>query len=230
MVIEFCPNCDLDLEEGEIGVGDTAYRFRYCDSCEWHGDITQFRLLRYQGGKEYWIDPTIVRPDIGLWETLKGRLHLTGEAQDKKFLGGPSRSKVRPLSPCPHCGAEIELHHDLCDDLSGYLSSWSCDACGFQGDTIRHPAPGIFTHTEGYRCICWRGRTYELTENQSAYVKKLHLACLAGTPDVHQSDLLKETAPTGGRRLRDSFKCANRELLGKLIVRGTRRGNFRLNL
>jgi hypothetical protein len=55
------------------------------------------------------------------------------------------------------------------------------------------------------------------------------LQYLIGAPDVHQDELLKEIGRPCSR-VRDSFRSANPELWGTLIVRGARKGTFRINL
>ena len=228
-MFKFCPKCDCGpLQEGELRGSGVAYKFQYCDSCDWQGEIIRFQLVRHAWGTIYKIDPTIVRPDVALFETLRGRLDL----KEKTLKKDPSSTAVLhpvPSSPCPQCGTLIELRHELCGDLSGYSSAWSCQ-CGFSTPPLKYAAPGMFTHTLDYRRISWSGKNYELTGNESKYVRKLHLAFLAGVPDIHQDDLLKETGPLTGRKVRDSFRSSNRELWGTLIIRGARRGTLRLNL
>ena len=229
MLVKNCPKCDLGpLEVGELQGSDIAYRFQYCDDCDWQGEIIRFQLVRHAWGRAYKIDPTTVAPDAALFETLRGRLNLTAETR-KVALDSASVSQHRPSSPCPQCGTSMKLRYELNGDLSGYSSSWSC-LCGFNSPPVKHPAPGLFTHTADYRQISWRGRNYELTENEKVYVRQLHVALLGGVPDVHQDDLLKETGPLTGRKVRDSFRSSNRELWGTLIISGARRGTLRLNL
>src|SRR2546427_9019673 len=112
------------------------------------------------------IDGNFVRPDLALLHTLKGRLHLTPETLAN--LASGSLAAQPPLTAsCPECGRTIQLEHQISGDQRAYRVSWFCNGCGFQSEATDIPAPGIFTHSEGYKWICWRGTNYELTPNQA---------------------------------------------------------------
>jgi hypothetical protein len=226
----YCPDCEWGpVQEGELRVGDVVYQWQYCEDCRWQSEITCSQVLRVEWGTAYKIHPTIVRPDVALFRNLRGRLQLTTEVSKKPLASGSADFPCLPSAPCPQCGAVIQQHHELCEDLSGYYASWCCEVCGFQSEPIKNLGPGFFRHAEDYSWISWRGKRYELTWNQSVIIKKLHKQYLTGARDVHENELLKEI----GRpisRVRDSFRSANQELLGTLIIRGARRGTFRINL
>ena len=89
-----------------------------------------------------------------------------------------------------------------------------------------------FRALDDYRTICFKGKTYQLTKNQSVIVKILHEAHIAGTPAVGKDTLLKAIEAETSR-VRYSFK--NSRLWGSLIVAGGsrsggRRGTYWLNL
>jgi hypothetical protein len=225
-----CPECEEGpLQEGELRDGDVVYQWQYCDDCHWQSEIIRAKEVRWEYGTALKIDPMIVRPDVALFRSLRGRLQLTTEASKKPLASGSADFQSLPLAPCPHCGAVIQQHQELCEDLSGYHASWCCERCGFRSEAIKILGPGAFRHAEDYRWISWKGKRYDLTWNQRVIIQKLHKQHLAGAPDVHQDELLKEI----GRpisRVRDSFRSANRELRGTLIIPGARRGTFRINL
>jgi hypothetical protein len=231
---DFCPNCKWGpLQQGELSDGNIIYTWEYCNDCRWQGEITRSRILRYDWGYSYKIDLTTVRPDIALFRMLRGRLQLTNEDASEKQLSpsGHPILEFAPSAPCPQCRSVIQQSHRPCEDLSGYQVFWSCQACGFETEPMNSPAPGLFTHSEGYRWISWRGKPYQLTSNQTKIVTKLHVSFLNGAADVHQGELLDEIGLPSSR-VRDSFRSANRELWGTLIVHavGARRGSLRINL
>ena len=84
----------------------------------------------------------------------------------------------------------------------------------------------IFSASEDYRSVTYKGDSHILTQNQSIMVRLLHRAHLAGHPDVGKDRLLlaieSETS-----EVRSSFK--NSPLWNSLIVR-KRRGTYRLDL
>jgi hypothetical protein len=220
----YCPDCEWGpLQEGELRDGDVVYQWQYCDECGWQSEVTRYQVRRVEWGTVLKIDPTIVSPDVALFRSLRGRLQLTTEAPKKPLASGSSEFPCLPSARCPHCGAVIQQHHELCQDLSGYYASWCCEVCGFQSEAIKNPGPGVFTHSEEYRRISWRGKRYEPTRNQRVFIKKLHLQYLIGAPDVHQDELLKEIGQPSSR-VRDSFRSANRELWGTLIIHALVRG------
>jgi len=88
-------------------------------------------------------------------------------------------------------------------------------------------AAGSFTHSEDYRSVTLQGKPYTLTTSQAAIVQMLHEELQHGTPELGQAYIL-ERLGTPNSRLRDTFKGP--ELWGKLIVRGKKRGTYRLNL
>jgi hypothetical protein len=82
-------------------------------------------------------------------------------------------------------------------------------------------------HSEDFRTVYCQGLEHHLTLNQARVVERLWLAYENKTPEVHQSTLL-EKLEIYSRRVRDVFK--NSTALGTLIVKGEKRGTFRLNL
>jgi hypothetical protein len=84
-----------------------------------------------------------------------------------------------------------------------------------------------FQHSPDYRSITFAGENCTLTRNQSLVVETLHEAYLKGLPEVGK-DLLLQKVESTNVRLRDTFK--NSPLWRRLIVRGEKRGTYRLNL
>ncbi len=89
------------------------------------------------------------------------------------------------------------------------------------------PATSNFQHSNDYRSVVFGGQQHTLTSQQAHVVKMLHQAYSSGTPDLGKDYILEELE-TPASRLRDTFKSSR--LWGTLIVTGTKRGTYRLNL
>jgi hypothetical protein len=89
------------------------------------------------------------------------------------------------------------------------------------------PAIPDFRYSEDFQTVYTNGKEYHLTLNQGRVVERLWIARQNKTPEIHQSTLL-EQLEIYSRRVRDVFK--NSPALGTLIVKGERKGHFRLNL
>jgi len=226
-----CPKCCCSgLSEGEIRDGKTAvYQDQYCESCDWRSKLHRYRLVPNKHGFALHPDATFVRPDIALSLKLRGKFRL-GDNSDYISEFAP-QVRYGPSAPCPGCGREIEMRFGLRNDITAYKAYWECDDCGFQGHSGTFVSPGLFVPSFGYKHILWRGKSYLLTRNQRVIIEELHEAYKRGYPDVYEDDLLaKLGSPTS--TLRDSFRRANKGLLGILIIRSPEapRGTYRLNL
>jgi hypothetical protein len=84
-----------------------------------------------------------------------------------------------------------------------------------------------FVASPDYRTVCFRGKEYSLTRNQSTIVRLLHEAYTGRTPAVGK-ELLLAAIQAETSRVRDSFR--NSPLWGSLIIPGKRRGAYQLNL
>jgi hypothetical protein len=84
-----------------------------------------------------------------------------------------------------------------------------------------------FRHSEDFRTINHQGQEYHLTLNQAQVVERLLAAHENKTPEVHQDTLLVNLG-IYSKRVRDVFK--NSSAFGTLVIKGERKGNFRLNL
>jgi hypothetical protein len=82
-------------------------------------------------------------------------------------------------------------------------------------------------HSEDFRTVCYQGKEYHLTLNQARVTERLLKAHQNKTPEVHQATLL-ENLEIYSKRVRDVFK--NSPTWGTLIVKGEKKGTFRLNL
>lgn len=91
---------------------------------------------------------------------------------------------------------------------------------------LRPPAPKDFNHSEDYRSVAFHGGTYTLTSRQAQVVQLLHEAQQRG--QALSQDYILEKLETPASRLRDTFKESG--LWGTLIVRGEKRGMYRLNV
>jgi hypothetical protein len=86
----------------------------------------------------------------------------------------------------------------------------------------------IFSASEDYRSIRYKGATYTLTRNQATITRMLHEAYLKGTPTLGKNALLAAIEAETSR-VRDSFKVS--PLWGTLIVQNRKpRGTYQLDL
>ena len=84
-----------------------------------------------------------------------------------------------------------------------------------------------FFHAEDYCSAFYNGEPYTFTLAQARVVKELHEAYLNKIPEVRIETLL-HVSDTNSTRMRDIFKnCPNWR---NLIVRGKRKGTYRLKL
>lgn len=101
---------------------------------------------------------------------------------------------------------------------------------GVQSDHPKNARPESLPelkHSEDFRTISYQGHEYHLTLNQARVTERLLIAHQNKTPEVHQATLL-EKLEIYSKRVRDVFK--NSPALGTLIVKGEKKGTFRLNL
>jgi predicted RNA-binding Zn-ribbon protein involved in translation (DUF1610 family) len=226
-----CPKCGWDsLKRGEAVHDDIAYVWQYCEDCDWRGDVIRCQLIKYPYGTAYKIDPTIVRPDVALFQTLRGKLSFQFESAARTPAISPRGStQTLPSAPCPRCGNIIEQQHDLRTDGSAYDAWWSCPGCGFHSEAPTIHAPGKFKHSSDYSRITWIGKAFVLGVSAAAFLKILHQHYLAGDPDVPLSEWRG--------RPKDWFRGPLQELWGSkknhetaLIIPGARKGTRRLNL
>lgn len=87
--------------------------------------------------------------------------------------------------------------------------------------------PRIFSASEDYCSITYRGVPYILTKNQRKIIKLLHEAYIEGTPALSKGALLSAIEAETSR-VRDSFK--NSPLWRTLVISNGRRGTYSLNL
>ncbi|MCK6619733.1 MAG: 7-cyano-7-deazaguanine synthase [Calditrichaceae bacterium] len=93
-------------------------------------------------------------------------------------------------------------------------------------------AEGAFSHSDDFRSINYNGFAYTLTSKQAEVVKLLYNAWEQGTPDIGQGFILTKLDPDdkrSNRRLRDVFKSTP-EVWGTLIIPGSKKGTYRLNI
>lgn len=88
--------------------------------------------------------------------------------------------------------------------------------------------PPVFSHSPDYRRVNLRGETFSLTPIQASVVQALYENCANSGYEAGQAHLL-EVVDSTSKRLRDLFRSSKRAF-GKLIVNGSKRGTFRLNL
>lgn len=93
--------------------------------------------------------------------------------------------------------------------------------------SILNSAVNRFVPTCDYRSVLFEGKQYTLTRNQATIVKTLHRAREAG-PSTVGTDTLLAAIEAETSRVCDSFK--NSPLWGTLVVRGEKRGTYKLSL
>ena len=96
-----------------------------------------------------------------------------------------------------------------------------------KADEVLTSSTPVIHFSEDYRTVRKNGQEFHLTLNQARIVEKLWQAHTNKTPEVHQSTLL-EKLEIYSTRLRDVFK--NSEAFNSLVVRGEKRGTFRINV
>ena len=86
-----------------------------------------------------------------------------------------------------------------------------------------------FKASKDFRRIVFHDIGYSLTLNQVQVMKILWEEYSSGIHEVHKDSLL-ENADIKSLRLKDIFKKTNAKLLGSLIVSGSAKGMYKLNL
>jgi hypothetical protein len=82
-------------------------------------------------------------------------------------------------------------------------------------------------HSVDFRCVCLGCKEYTFSPTQARCVEIMWKASENGTPEMGQQAIL-EAAESRSTRLREVFK--NSSAWGTLIVRGKKRGTYRLDL
>jgi hypothetical protein len=85
----------------------------------------------------------------------------------------------------------------------------------------------LFTFSDDYRSITYRGQPYTLTSNRATIIRLLHAPHKQGRPAVHCSTLLK-AVESETSEVRSFFRGS--PLWGTLIVKGPDKGTYQLNL
>jgi len=219
-----CPSCGYEALDGEMSGGQTVLEWQYCEECDWIGNINLCRVQEFEWGTARVVDSTFVRPDLALLKVLKGRLHFTPETLENLIVP-PSHVNAPVTAPCPQCGRIIQLEHRISEDQTAIRAFWFCDSCGFKGDPISIPAPGLLRLC--HRRLAWRGTSYELTKQQSMIIETLYLHYRKGQPTVLELRLMADIGLPNSRA-RDCFRRRNSELWGTLIIK--KGGTLRLNL
>jgi len=86
--------------------------------------------------------------------------------------------------------------------------------------------PDSLSHSPDYRSVTRRGTIYGFSPLQADALRILFEALNAGAPEVGQAYILEQIGSTQ-KHLKDVFK--HDPAWGTLIVRGQRRGTFRLD-
>jgi hypothetical protein len=89
--------------------------------------------------------------------------------------------------------------------------------------------PSIFTHSDDFTHVCVRGRDFDLTLQQAKIVQFMYEQHQRGTRNLHKTRILNHIGVPSHQRLRDLF-LSRKGTWGTLIVKGTGRGFFRLNI
>jgi len=84
-----------------------------------------------------------------------------------------------------------------------------------------------FKHSQDFRSITWKGKTYYLKPKAAEVVQFLYESHLNGTPELNKHTILEEI-DSEGKRLRDIFKGTG--VWRTLVVPGKTQGTWKLNL
>lgn len=84
-----------------------------------------------------------------------------------------------------------------------------------------------FLHSPDYRNIVYNGKAYFLPPLAAQAVKQLYKAYKNDTPEISISYIL-EKIDSNNKRIQDIF--FETELLGNLVIKGTTKGTYKLNL
>jgi len=116
----------------------------------------------------------------------------------------------------------VENQHTLSDQVNEVLKQQTKAPV----QQMNQLAQGISAAPD-YRCINCQGQIYTFTSRQSQIIEILFASYQNGTPDVGQ-DYLLETLNIDSTRLRDVFRSS--DAWGTLVIKGTKRGTYRLNI
>jgi hypothetical protein len=140
----------------------------------------------------------------------------------------PSKSTAKP-EPSPVLATESRLQRRLAIlDMLATEKQTDNRNMGVPQSKSAKQSP-IFTHSDDYRSVNMRGKSYALTSRQAQMIESLHSAHESGNADVSIDGLLEKIG-TPNSRWQDTFK-SNPEAKKALIKSGERRkGTLRLNL
>jgi hypothetical protein len=93
--------------------------------------------------------------------------------------------------------------------------------------SLPHEDKTVFSHTDDYRSIRFKGETHLLTRSQASMVRLLNIAYQSGYPEVTKDKLLSAVEAETSE-VRSFFKGS--PLWGTLVVKASRKGIYHLNL
>jgi len=123
------------------------------------------------------------------------------------------------------------LHNEL-DNMKQELEKTSSENKTLRSEVEKSPlndnrseeVEKSFSYSPDYRSVISNGKSYTFTSRQAQAVEILHKE---GNPELGQEYILEKLGDTS-KRLRDTFK--GHPAWGELIIAGSRKGTFRLNI
>ncbi len=123
------------------------------------------------------------------------------------------------------------LHNEL-DNMNQELEKTLSENKTLKAEVEKSPLNDIksekaeksFSCSPDYRSVISNGKSYTFTSRQAQAVETLHKE---GNPELGQEYILEKLGDTS-KRLRDTFK--GHPAWGKLIIPGSRKGTFKLNI
>jgi hypothetical protein len=153
---------------------------------------------------------------------LLGSLRVRMPATYRRFAlvcpsYAPSLEEARQLEP-----AGITFFRLVPEDLFNFSAGTALEA------VPAGPSTGLaFQYSEDYRWVKWRGQEFGLSEREADVVRLMHQTVKMGIMEVAWRQM-QQRLGLQGIRLRDLFKRSG--AWGTLIVPGSRKGLYRLNL
>lgn len=167
-------------------------------------------------------DPHVASTGQALVAMLKAHAANTLEVIELE-LERAKRELARGVAP-KDCLLRLVLGSAYPDD---HLGATSGDRRDVQGGVSAEPLSERFKASDDYRFVVLRGDEFALTPAQARVVQYLHEHQRRGTPEVSEKQIL-DRLDVYSRRVQYLFKDS--PAWGRLVIRGSTKGTFRLNL
>ena len=119
----------------------------------------------------------------------------------------------------------MQVHARAWEIAAGTLPPHCLVALSQEWQLPKQTAEARPLYAADYSSVTWAGDVFHFTPLQAAAVRTLHEAQRAGVPELRGATILEEIE-SGSRSLSDLFK--NAPAWGRLVLRGSKRGSYRL--